>query len=102
MAYEVAEPEDDDAARMRATTRMWLGVTVEKLLPLRQGMTRMEAAFLAAMDSEINVLKRLPSADSVQKIKTLAWKFRRFMPAPVAPKLPPHDPIVQEMDAENG
>jgi hypothetical protein len=33
-----------------------------------------------------------------ERIAGLAWKYRRHMPRGTAPILPPHDPIVREME----
>jgi len=95
MAYAVAET-DDDAARMEKCQLKLLGLTVEKLLAIKADLTPVEAMRVARLDTQINVRGQMPDKADVTHIKALAWKYRRKMPAPIAPKLPPHDPIVQE------
>jgi hypothetical protein len=96
MAYDVAET-DDDAARMRLCELKLLGLTVDKLRGLRAHLTPNEWRLVARLDTQINVMRGLPSADDLKRLKAMAWTHRRLMPATIAPKLPPHDPIVQEM-----
>lgn len=98
MAFSVDEP-DDDAARVEKAHVKFLGLTVNKLLAIRAHLTGPESRFVSAMDTQINVFGRMPTEFDLKGLKELAWKHRRLMPAPIAPKLPPHDPIVQEMES---
>ena len=102
----MAKLDDDDRARMAITEVKLLGITVAKLLSIenlppiiRSAAGRSARAFLQDMDLQLNVLGHLPDRARVQRIKALAWEFRRQMPSHLAPTLPPHDPIVQEMEA---
>ena len=97
--------DDDDRARMDNTEVKLLGITVSKLLSVENlpadVSPKSARAFLKDMDLELNVFGRLPDRARVQRIKDLAWQYRRQMPAHLAPKLPPRDPIVQEMEARD-
>ncbi len=97
MAFEMPE-SDDDGARVSGSIVKMLGITVEKMLTLKLPSGSPEGRFIEAMDMRLNVLHQMPSDDQVQRIKDLAWKYRRRLPAHLAPKLPPGDPIVQEME----
>lgn len=98
MAYAQPERDDDDAARMEWAEVKLLRSTVEKLLPLKAGMSRDERGFVADIDLRVCVLGQHPGAQAVQRVKALAWKYRRHMAPGAGPKLPPHDPIVREME----
>lgn len=87
--------DDDDKARMANTEAKLLGVTVTKLLTV--SLPGPVKRFVDEMDLQLNVFGRSVSRDQVQRIKDLAWEYRRQMPKHLAPKLPPHDPIVREM-----
>lgn len=39
------------------------------------------------------------SAEDRQLLRDLAWRWRRQLPRTIAPKLPPHDPLVKAMEA---
>jgi hypothetical protein len=97
MAYAVTEA-DDDAARVEKTQVKFLGLNVDKLRAVKANLTGVEGRFIDEMDTQINVLGQMPPAVHVTTLKAMAWKYRRLMPATIAPKLPPHDPIVQEME----
>lgn len=101
MAFALPEPDDDDDARTKRAIANFLGITVAKLATLGLHKGYPEGKFIEGMDVRLNVLKQLPADNEVQRIKELAWKYRRQMPRSLAPKLPPHDPIVQEMEKQN-
>jgi hypothetical protein len=101
----MGELDDDDKARMVNTEVKLFGITVAKMLTIESlppdVSPKSARAFLKDMDLELNVFGRLPDRTCIQRIKDLAWQYRRQMPAYLAPKLPPHDPIVQEMEAHD-
>ncbi len=98
----MSQVDAEDAARMRAAEVKLLGITVAKLLALKAHLSGVELRFIERLDTQINVLGQAPDAVSLRGLKDLAWKFRRLMPAHLAPKLPPHDPVVREMEAGHG
>jgi hypothetical protein len=53
---------------------------------------------------DVEHYSKLPSLNAAQfeRLKAMMWTYRRQLPREVAPKLPPHDPIVQEMERANG
>ncbi len=94
-----AQPEaDDDAARMERTEVQWLSMSVQKLLSVKQHLKPDERRFVDDLDTRVCVLNQHPGAQKVEQIKALTWKYRRQLPRALAPKLPPHDPIVKEME----
>ncbi len=88
--------DEDDKARMAQSEVKLLGITVEKLKSVSE-LTAEERRFVEAMDLQLNVFRKIVERGEVQRIKDLAWKYRRKMPSHLAPKLPPYDPIVVEM-----
>jgi hypothetical protein len=99
MAYAQPERDEDDAARVNASIINMLGITVSKMLALSLHKASPEGRFIEAMDTRLNVFRAMPTDAEVTRIKELAWKYRRQLPAHLAPKLPPNDPIVQEMES---
>lgn len=91
------EPDDDEDRQRRAELKLHT-ITVQRLLTLKNGMTRDERALLADLDFRVCVCREIPSEPHLRKLKDIAWKYRRQMPVHLAPKLPPHDPIVAEME----
>jgi hypothetical protein len=100
MAFELPEGDAEDAARVNGSIVKMLGITVEKIRALKLPASSPEGRFIEAMDMRLNVLHQMPADDQVQRIKDMAWKYRRRMPVHLAPKLPPNDPIVQEMEKQ--
>lgn len=100
MAFAHPEQDDGDDARVNGSIINMLGITVTKLGTLGLDKICPEGKFIEAMDVRLNVLKQMPSDAEVQRIKELAWKYRRRLPTHIAPKLPPYDPIVQEMEQQ--
>ncbi|MHB1305358.1 MAG: hypothetical protein ACYCZB_18185 [Acidiphilium sp.] len=94
---EREETPEEDAARQAQSEAKFIGCTVERLLQTRAMEFPASAEFLRRLDVEINVLHRIPSRADVARVKELAWKWRREMPRPIAPMLPPHDPVAKEM-----
>lgn len=88
---------DDDAARMAESERALLGLTVTRLKEIGLPKGSGDARFLEQMDRRINVAREKPTAAEVEKVKRMAWTYRRRMPARLALKLNPADPIVREM-----
>jgi hypothetical protein len=99
MAYAQPEADDDDAARVeKALIQVW-AIHVEKLVGLKLPTHTLDGGTIERLDVKVCVLRQMPSDYEIRLIKDLAWKYRRQMPRDQAPKLPPHDPVVQEMGA---
>jgi hypothetical protein len=49
---------------------------------------------------DVEHYQKLPSlnAAQIERLKAMMWTYRRQLPRAIAPVLPPHDPIVQEME----
>jgi hypothetical protein len=77
----------------------WWGDIVARLVVVKFEKIH-ERQFVEGMNRQLNQGGELPDDLSRQRIKDLAWKYRRQMPAHARPKLPPRDPIVQEMEAQ--
>jgi hypothetical protein len=100
MAYPHPErADDDDQARMEKAVVDALAIAVTRLKAVSMAMGGADARFIRNMDLTLCTLRKMPEQGQVQKIKELAWKYRRMIPAGIAPKLPPGDPIVREMEA---
>ncbi len=98
MAWSSPEPEDDDEARVaKALIQAW-ALNVQKLVNLRNAIAPAERRTVEALDLKICVLRQMPADHEIRQIKDLAWKYRRQIPRALAPKLPPHDPVVQELE----
>lgn len=98
MAFAHVEQDEEAGARVNGSIIKVLGITVEKLRTLGLPKGSPEGKFIEGMDLRLSVFKEMPSTAEVQRIKDLAWKYRRQMPVHLAPKLPPNDPIIQEME----
>jgi hypothetical protein len=94
---EPDETPEQDAARQAATERMYFGKLVEKLMQTTAMASPAEGEFLRRMDLSLNVLGRQPDRGEIDRLKEIAWKYRRDMRgSALAPKLNPADPIVRE------
>jgi hypothetical protein len=102
MAYAVAEADDDDALRLAKALTASYGGKIDELKKLGIERRSPDGHFISAMDHKLNVLRHAPSRDEIERIKAIMWSHRRYLPAHVRPRLPPHDPIVQEMERQNG
>lgn len=89
-----AEPDDDDAARVHIAKAKAAVCKVEALLNVPTQAA--DRAFLVRIGREAHRY----SADDIERVQAMAWKYRRGMPDCLRPKLPPHDPIVRAMMAE--
>jgi hypothetical protein len=96
MAMALAEVDHDQAARMHkaaeAEARIMLGYLAEVRFDNRWDRQDVEHFRKAAA---------LEPAQ-IDRVKDMTWKYRRQLPKHLAPKLPPHDPIVKEMEAARG
>ncbi len=97
MAYQHPEDDDDQARAERAEIDLY-AITVTKLGTLE--LRGAEGEFVRRMDLQLCILRRLPGTHDLQRLKDMAWKYRRQMPRHLAPKLPPHDPIVRELEGK--
>jgi hypothetical protein len=97
MAFQVAE-HDDDAVRVEKAVVQALSIPVRNLVALQLAKGSPEGRFVEAMDVMVCVFRQMPAREEVKRIKELAWKYRRRMPRGGAPKLPPADPVVQQME----
>lgn len=94
---EREETPAEDAERQARSEAKFIGCIVGRLMETRAMEFPAAAESLKRLDLEINVLHRLPSRADVERVKALAWTWRREMPRSIAPKLPPDDPIAQEL-----
>jgi hypothetical protein len=96
----VMPPEpDDDAARLAWAER---GAQAAMIAALRRVRMPPRHADAAALRRRAHAeLDRLSSEDR-ELLRLLAWRWRRQLPAHLAPKLPPADPIVRAMEAADG
>ena len=99
MAYAVREEDAEEAARIEKALVTWLGGRITALRALQLPPASAEAKFIERMDLQLNVFHRAADKNDVRMIKRLCWNYRRQMPAPSRPKLPPDDPVVREMEA---
>jgi hypothetical protein len=102
MAYHIPDNdnEEDDARRIAQALCVFLRPTVSALKTLMFEL-REERSFVERMDLLL-AAGSAPNDADVRRIKDLAWKYRRKLPKGRAPVLPPHDPIVQEMERNHG
>ena len=98
MAYEVAEPIDATDVDRRAQAELrWLRNIIDQLMRV-QFEKRGEASFVSLASTRLLTTGVMPEAQEMRRIKDLSWKYRRQLPKGVGPTLPPHDPIVQELE----
>ncbi len=94
---EREETPEEDAARQARSEGMYIGNVVTRLMASKAMEFPGNADFLKRLDLALNVMNGTPSRTDVERVKEMAWKWRRQMAdSPLAPKLPPHDPIVRE------
>ncbi len=93
----VLDPDDID--RVRAA------VGDAAVLMLRA----LEKAPIRPSSADARALRRLRHSDplglsdeDLATVRLLAWRYRRALPRHLAPRLPPDDPIVQEMEEADG
>lgn len=98
---EREDTPEQDVERGEMAEATLFGRTVTKLLETSATTAPGSFEFLKRMDLHLNVLRRPLARDDRNRLKELAWKYRRQIDAPLAPKLPPHDPVVQAMDDES-
>jgi hypothetical protein len=96
MAYAVAEVDHEEEARIAKAQVTWLKPRVSALAQL-QMETMGETAFVDRMVAKL-AQGEAPDDGEQDYISSLRWKYRRRLPRDMAPKLPPHDPIVKEME----
>ena len=97
-----AEPDDDsDRMRRAAAERSARLATLNALAnaPIRAGsIDREHVLTLRKLLRDGQAL----TTKQAERVTALAWKYRRLIPRTLAPGLPPHDPIVREMEAAHG
>lgn len=96
MAYAVAEIDHDEPARVCKALATHYGAVAAALKNVRFEKIH-ERTFVERLRAHGR--QSLDDAE-LERIKDLAWKYRRQLPAHLAPKLPPHDPIVREMEQQ--
>jgi hypothetical protein len=100
MAFAPPEIDNEEEARVAKAMRTWLLTMITKLKPLKFE-SRVERGFIERLDIALTA-GRAASKQDVQRLKDISWKYRRQLPKHTAPTLPPHDPIVQEMERNGG
>jgi hypothetical protein len=100
-ARETGEREEtaaEDAHRQARSEAMYIGQIVTRLMASDAMKFPANAEFLKRLDLALNVYNGTVARGDIDRVKDMAWKWRRQMPAsPLTPKLPPDDPIVKEM-----
>lgn len=96
MAYHVKEIDNEEEARIAKVFVGWWQQRVKALSELQLEMMG-ETAFVRRMMESL-AQGVAPETSEESYLVTLAWKYRRRLPRSMAPKLPPHDPIVKEME----
>jgi hypothetical protein len=96
MAYAVAEIDNEEEARIAKVMVIWLEPRVAALCQL-QMETMGETAFVDRVAKKL-AEGTAPDDGEASYVRNLLWKYRRRLPRNLAPKLPPHDPIVKEME----
>jgi hypothetical protein len=92
---DMPEANDDDVARMACVRADLARRTIAALrrAPIRPGTADARSVRrLAGVEAE-----RMSEADH-ELLRMLAWRWRRALPPVLAPKLPPHDPVVAAME----
>ncbi len=92
------ETNDDDAARLALVETELLRRT---LAALRQVIDAYHRDARRLRELTRLDLTRISDEDR-DRLRDLAWRWRRKLPRALAPKLPPHDPIVRQMEAAHG
>lgn len=90
--------QDDDEERMRITLAPVMAARIRYLLALTvmAGKDRTLAEQLGRRDP------KTLTPEHRHWVQQLLWRYRRALPAGVAPRLNPDDPIVREMEAAGG
>ena len=99
MSIPPREADDDDALRLALVEIELMRRTIGALrrAPIRPGCAdARRVRELSRID-----LERISDEDRAM-LRLLAWRWRRALPPGLAPNLPPHDPIVREMEAASG
>jgi hypothetical protein len=96
------EPDDDDAGRVAAAVRRARLNTLNALANAPIGADSRERKDVLDLRAKLQRDRDPLTAKEEERIRQLAWKWRRHLPRGTAPKLPPQDPIVREMEAARG
>lgn len=99
MSIPPRENNDDDAARLALAEAELARRTVAALRAVR----------MPAGHADVRVLRSLARCDldritAEQRLllRLMAWRWRRNIPAGLAPRMNPADPIVRAMEAQDG
>lgn len=100
----VSEPIRPDDPAEDARRIAWAERKTQELL-----IAELKRAGIPPGHADAVVLRRLThcdldriGAEEANLLKGLAWRWRRRLPAGLAPKLPPHDPLVKALEVRNG
>jgi len=97
MSFSHPETDERDAEKKRRQRQDAGRAMLGHLAALRIFETRWDRQDVERMSK----LASLDEAD-LEKVQAIAWRNRRRLPREVAPKLPPHDPVVRAMEAVHG
>lgn len=97
----VAEPVRSDDPAEEAARIAWADRETQRML-----IDALRGAGIPPGHADARALRRLVhcnleriSAEEVELLRLLAWRWRRKLPAVLAPRLPPTDPLVKAMEA---
>jgi hypothetical protein len=97
MSVMPAEPDDDEARTLTAQ-RAATALVVAALARIDLPPVERALIVVVSRSQAANPLSRR----EMQRVMEVAWRHRRQLPAHLAPRLPPSDPIVQAMEAAHG
>jgi len=93
------EPATETVARISWADRELAGKTIAALRQVRIPPAHADARALRRL-ARVD-LDRI-TAEECELVRLLSWRWRRQLPAGLAPKLNPADPIVRSMEAHHG
>ena len=94
MSGPVAEPQDDDAARVRLAENAALRLTMGALRAVPQPFWGLDKRFI---DYVCRMAPEHLSEKQRDHVNRVAWRLRRYLPQHLKTRLNPDDPIVREM-----
>lgn len=100
-ARSMPREHDDDDARVAAAVRQAQLNTLHALANAPIGANSRERKDVLDLRAIVQANRIRLTAKEADRIRALAWKWRRHLPRGTAPKLNPADPIVRAMEAND-
>lgn len=100
MNHRVMPPDEgDDAPRVARAVREAQLIKLDALANAPLGAGSRDRQDVLRLRDKLHAGRVPLTGKEVETIARLAWKWRRAIPHYLSPRLPPHDPIVREMEA---